>query len=150
MSKQTSLQLSEATLKQIEYLKQRGFGSQTNIVRLAVDRMYEQERRRGMETEPVKIERAKLVVFSKDQLDTQPYGTWDDNGGEPDGDLWLLPLDEVEPFEGMDVVDGYIVHAYSGDANYHHFCGFSSRDVAYTIDEETAKAIAYDEYSIRQ
>lgn len=91
------------------------------------------------------IEAAKLVLFTPDQLSTQPEGTWDDNGGEPDGFLWLLPLDQVEPFEGMVVVDGYIVHGYSSEFkpnNLALFCGFSSRGAAYTTRLEEAQAIA--------
>lgn len=97
---------------------------------------------------PIEIEATKLVVFSPDQLSTQPHGTWDDNGGEPDGDMWLLPLSEVTPFEGMEVEDGFIVHQYTSANNYSNWCGFSSRNVAYTLDRETADAIAIDEYGI--
>jgi len=108
---------------------------------------------REIEMEPIRIESAKLVTFSPDLLSTQPNGTWDDNGGEPDGERYLLPLDDVVPFADMDILDGYIVHAYSGDAGYWSgywcFCGFSSRDVAYTTDRETAEAIAHDEYNKR-
>jgi len=94
----------------------------------------------------VEIQQAKLVKFAKSQLQTQPWGTWDDNGGEPDGDLYLLPLREVKEFDEMEIVPGFIVYAYSEDANYCDFCGFSSRDVAYTTRPETAEAIALDEY----
>ena len=43
MPRQTSLQITEATDEQIEYLKQRGFGTQTDIVRLAIDRIWREE-----------------------------------------------------------------------------------------------------------
>lgn len=43
MNRQTSIQLTAATEHQIESLKAAGFGSFTDIVRLAVDRMYNQE-----------------------------------------------------------------------------------------------------------
>ena len=41
--KQTSLQLTEATQRQVRELEALGFGSFTDIVRLAIDRMYQQE-----------------------------------------------------------------------------------------------------------
>lgn len=100
--------------------------------------------------QPIETEKAKLVIFNKQELSTptQPFGTWDDNGGEPDGDCYLLPLSDTVPFEGMEVVDGFIVHAYTEPNNYSDWCGFSSRNVAYTTDEDTANAIANDEYGI--
>jgi hypothetical protein len=42
MPRQTSLQLTEATERQVEYLKQQGFGTFTDINRVAIDRMYNQ------------------------------------------------------------------------------------------------------------
>ena len=97
---------------------------------------------------PIEIEKAKLVLFNKKELSTQPFKTWDDNGGEPDGDCYLLPLTNTIPFEGMEVVNGFIVHAYTESSNYRNWCGFSSHNVAYTTDEDTAVAIANDEYGI--
>jgi len=41
--RRTTINLTEATDRQIEYLKERGYGSFTQIVRLAVDRMYRKE-----------------------------------------------------------------------------------------------------------
>ena len=41
--RRTTINLSEATDRQIEYLQERGFGSFTQIVRLAVDRMHREE-----------------------------------------------------------------------------------------------------------
>lgn len=43
MARQTSIQLTEATKRQIEALKAKGFGSFTEIVRVAIDRMFQQE-----------------------------------------------------------------------------------------------------------
>lgn len=45
MPRQTSLQITEATDRQVEYLKTAGFGSLTEIMRIAVDRLYLQERK---------------------------------------------------------------------------------------------------------
>lgn len=41
--RRTTINLSEATDRQIEFLARRGFGSFTQIVRLAIDRMYAKE-----------------------------------------------------------------------------------------------------------
>jgi hypothetical protein len=43
MTRQTSVQLIEATERQVEALKSLGFGTFTDIVRVAVDRMYRDE-----------------------------------------------------------------------------------------------------------
>lgn len=43
MTRQTSIQLIEATERQVEVLKSLGFGTFTDIVRVAVDRMYREE-----------------------------------------------------------------------------------------------------------
>lgn len=43
MPRQTSLQVTEATDRQVEALKLAGFGSLTDIIRIAVDRMYRDE-----------------------------------------------------------------------------------------------------------
>lgn len=43
MSRQTSIQVTSATDEQVELLKQSGFGSFTDIVRIAIDRMAKQE-----------------------------------------------------------------------------------------------------------
>jgi len=100
-------------------------------------------------TKKIVVEQTQMVIFEETELSTQKFGTWDDNGDWPDGDLFLLPLADVTPFEGMEIVKGFIVHAYCGNANYSDFCGFSSRDVAYTTSRETAEAIASDEFGTR-
>jgi len=71
---------------------------------------------------------------------------FDDNGDVADGDMYLLPVDEIIPFEGMETVQGFSISAYTENANYAEFTGFSSRGVAYTISRDTANAIAADEY----
>lgn len=43
MTRQTSLQLTPATERQVEYLRTAGFGTLTDIVRIAIDRMAIQE-----------------------------------------------------------------------------------------------------------
>ena len=40
---QVSMQLTKKTLEQLEYLRESGFGNRTDIVRLAIDRMYREE-----------------------------------------------------------------------------------------------------------
>lgn len=43
MTRQTSIQLTEATERQAKSLTAQGFGSFTDVVRLAIDRMYREE-----------------------------------------------------------------------------------------------------------
>ena len=43
MTRQTSFQLTPATEAQIDALKEQGFGTTTDIIRIAIDRMYTQE-----------------------------------------------------------------------------------------------------------
>jgi len=43
MPRQTSIQLTEATERQVAFLQERGFGTFTDIVRIAIDRMHTQE-----------------------------------------------------------------------------------------------------------
>ena len=44
--KQVSIQLTDEQLRQIEYLQEKGFGTRTDIVRLAIDRMYQVQQMR--------------------------------------------------------------------------------------------------------
>ena len=55
MARQTSIQLGEATERQIAELSRLGFGNTTAIIRTAIDRMHQQERGayRAMNTHPV-------------------------------------------------------------------------------------------------
>lgn len=41
--RQTSIQLGDATKRQLEKLKALGFGNQTDVIRVAIDRMYREE-----------------------------------------------------------------------------------------------------------
>ena len=43
MPRQTSLQLTEATERQVKALRGKGYGSFTDIARIAIDRMYREE-----------------------------------------------------------------------------------------------------------
>lgn len=43
--RQTSLQVTEATERQVEYLRSIGYGAFTEIARIAIDRMHTDERR---------------------------------------------------------------------------------------------------------
>jgi hypothetical protein len=66
MTRQTSIQLTEATERQANALRARGFGTFTDVVRLAIDRMYREETE--METMQIRVE------FSEDGL----FGGWED------------------------------------------------------------------------
>jgi len=81
MTRQTSVQLTEATERQADALRARGFGTFTDIVRLAIDRMYNQEVR-TMETKA----RAIVAVVGGDVNECL---AWLNDG---DGDV--MPLEE--------------------------------------------------------
>ena len=51
MTRQTSVQITEATDAQVEYLKAKGFGTFTDIQRIAIDRMAQQEGHTTMTTQ---------------------------------------------------------------------------------------------------
>lgn len=53
MPRQTSIQITEATERQIEYLTMRGYGKMTDIVRIAIDRMYRDEVKAGVQPRQV-------------------------------------------------------------------------------------------------
>lgn len=75
-----------------------------------------------------------------------------DNGGDPDGDRWLIEEDTLS--EG--VVDelmragvarrvrGFKITPYIEPSNYTDWCGYSGNQEAFTTDEGTANAIFGD------
>jgi len=90
----------------------------------------------------LKIKEVELVVMTPDEVvkynETHVDHLFDDNGAEADGDLYLLPKDEVEG--EFETIKGYEIAGYTENANYTNFTGFSSRDVIYTFDYKTATA----------
>lgn len=105
------------------------------------------------------VSRVKLVQFENQGAIDFAYnngaiehGVFDDNGGDPDGELWLLPVSEINDAGklplGTKVVDGWQIDHYTTNANYVSHCGFTSRNVAYTTLATTAEAIARDEISV--
>ena len=56
MPRQTSFQITEATEQQIAYLASRGYGTTTNIIRTAIDRMAQQEGHKTMKTYTITAE----------------------------------------------------------------------------------------------
>jgi len=51
MTRQTSIQLTEATDRQVKALTEQGFGTFTDVVRIAIDRMYRTETRKQEATQ---------------------------------------------------------------------------------------------------
>jgi hypothetical protein len=95
------------------------------------------------------IEPCKVYVFV--DPDVQIAGSTsalDDNGGEPDGNAWIV--DNIGDAEtAVEPRDGWHVNDYSPDRaieteHLGKWCGFSSRGEAFTIDKETAIAIAIE------
>jgi len=113
------------------------------------------------EPEHIKVERLSLLQIDDPQkawdiLD-EYAGLYGDNGGDPDGDLYLaeesdIPADKVEAVlqaKAGKKVKGWRIDEYTEPSNYSNWCGYSSKNVAYTTDHETANAIAIDEYGIK-
>lgn len=67
MTRQTSSQITEATDAQVEYLKAKGFGTFTDIQRIAIDRMARDE---GMNTMTDKR------IVKANEIDPQRPGGW--------------------------------------------------------------------------
>jgi hypothetical protein len=62
MTRQTSIQLTEATERQANALRARGFGTFTDVVRISIDRMYNQETGgREMETQDSGMDRQMFL-----------------------------------------------------------------------------------------
>lgn len=83
-------------------------------------------------------------------------GLYGDNGGDPDGDEWLVATNELDP-ENVDrvvaaglgeVVTGWQVEPYTEPNNYVDWCGYSSCNVAYFLGEDEAESCRLDEAGI--
>jgi len=89
-------------------------------------------------------------------------GHFGDNGGDPDGDLWLAPAKHFSPDElaaaeraGGKVIDGYafpyprgvvinrrMSHIFEpGAVALRGWCGYQTRDVGYALRREVAEAV---------
>ena len=89
-------------------------------------------------------------------------GHYGDNGGDPDGDLWLAPAKHFSPDElataitaGGKVIDGYafpyprgvvinrrMSHIFEpGAVALRGWCGYQTRDVGYALRREVAEAV---------
>lgn len=86
-------------------------------------------------------------------------GIFGDNGGDPDGFLWLADagvsrknLEAALETGEAEVVSGYVIRNYRALASSwkdipeatKDFCGYSSADVAYAIDADIAQALALE------
>ena len=69
MPRQTSIQLTEATERQVDTLKQEGFGTFTDIVRIAIDRMYREEREMDIKSKAHKADSQYTVYLSEVDAD---------------------------------------------------------------------------------
>lgn len=152
MTRQTSIQLTEATDRQVKALTEQGFGTFTDIVRIAIDRMYTETRKQ--EAQEMKERAVDVVVINDIDAaigiirDADEQGVFDDNGGDPDGPAWIIEAGELgaalKPVVEQGVghnARGVRVEGYNGsdqhrawmDAHFQYWCGFSSRKLAYGI-----------------
>lgn len=94
MTHQTSIQLTKAQQAQIKALKAAGFGSFTDIVRLAVDRMYQTEIFKGGNDMDAELMVKVLISDSDDILAGFPFreGQFQDGAEDDETDedcTWL-------------------------------------------------------------
>lgn len=108
MTRQTSIQLTDETKAQIAALTDRGFGTQSNIIRTAIKRMYNQEIR------PVNSDRQNKIDTVLDCLNALRRG-----------------VQEPTIVQEDDGSFSYIPSAYLRDASY-----TGSRAVVNTVEEE--------------
>lgn len=90
-----------------------------------------------------------FILTDEQEIEDMGDGYWDDNGGETDGGLYIVPADDLALDEAR-VIHGYEITGYTGQYAQVHdhddkFCGWSSRRVAYTADLDIAEAIAAEE-----
>ena len=152
MTRQTSIQLTEATDRQVKALTEQGFGTFTDVVRIAIDRMYRTETRKQ---EAEMDEKMAYVVIVDDINEAMALireadegFPFDDNGGDPDGPSWIVEPGYLGRALGPIIerglghqVHGVLVDDYRGtdeertrlDVQFSQWCGFSSRSVAYGI-----------------
>jgi hypothetical protein len=106
-----------------------------------------------------KVELVELTDSDKAfEMMDEYAGVYGDNGGEPDGQLWLaenndLPEELIAKLVEAGVaekVSGWKVEPYTESNNYNGYCGYTSRNTAYTLTEETAIAIQNDEATIEE
>ena len=108
---QNSVRLTEATLRQIDDLMAQGYGSKTDIIRLAIDRMYKEEAEVNAESVTVQVGSAwsdrnglhhednfREVTFEAEEIATDRQLHGDDTRGTD----YIL----------FRTIDGLILHRY--------------------------------------
>jgi hypothetical protein len=84
----------------------------------------------------IKIEKVKLANLTAEQIETHvEWGTFDDNGGETDGNLYLVETSDLIKTDDVEIVDGF---KFTGDnaANiaYTNACVWTAIDVVLALD----------------
>ncbi len=113
MSRQTSIQLTEATERQAKDLTAAGFGSFTDVVRIAIDRMYQQEVPVNGNTFERKGEWAGYSVHEAPTGFVVDF--WSRVQGENDGGRYLVPFSERFP-KGLDLTAMWNESTTNGEA----------------------------------
>lgn len=124
MTRQTSFQLTEATEAQLDYLKQAGFGGTTDVIRIAIDRMAQQE---GMNTMTIQIEHLSRHTVRNSQGVDVP--TSNDN-------VWAFGLDDA-PMGYYALLNG---HTAVGDGT-RETARLIAAEVGNVVNDKEAKVI---------
>jgi hypothetical protein len=86
------------------------------------------------------ITKVKVAILTPKQRGTHVSGWyWDDNGGEPDGSLWLALEEDLRKNSGVTLVDGFAVTPYRGGVLRGQFCGWGSRNLALALTRADAE-----------
>lgn len=105
------MQLTEATERQVSYLQERGFGTRTDIVRIAVDRMYNTEKERPMQLSEFLRQRAGTTYLYRGTV-------WGDEAYTADAVEFADMLDELD-YDG-DVLDMHPAYGGMAEGYYEH------------------------------
>lgn len=102
MPRQTSIQLAEATERQVQALQSQGFGSFTDIVRLAIDRMYREEI--PMSEKLTYEQKSAAVLAHRLRSDAKTNNT------TPEAFAASLGIESEMVKTGLQILDAYVVH----------------------------------------
>lgn len=98
-----------------------------------------------------KVKHAKIAILNDEQVaQLAEVGYWDDNGGDPDGSLYICHGADAPA--GATIINGYEVEYNSAESGceVNDYCGWSSRGFALTANLETANTIAAAETSAEE
>jgi Arc/MetJ-type ribon-helix-helix transcriptional regulator len=86
MPRQTSVQLTEATERQAAELKAAGYGTLTEVIRVAIDRMHQQEKRKMYAVEQTDVDTLETKLIAQFSTEEQAIKAAQANAAEVNQD----------------------------------------------------------------